>query len=454
MRPALVWRQQLFVGKLALLVLPALTPAARLGAQLSPNGPGFQVNTYTTSAQYEPDVAFAGGNFVVVWASVGSSSTDSWYTSIQARRFRADGAPLGAQFQVNTYTTRAQTEPAVAADAQGNFVVVWRSYGAVGDASGSSVQGQRYAANGSPLGGQFQVNSYVTSYQDYPAVASDALGNFVVAWESGAANNGDSDGVSVQAQRYAASGAAQGGQFLVNSYTTGNQRNVDVAADGLGNFLISWHSVGSNGGDTSSSSAQARRYTGSGAPLGVQFQVNSYVTNSQNSPAVSADAQGNFVLAWESDGSAGGDTLGLSVQARLFDAAGVAGGSDFQVNGFTTDWQRIADVTMDPLGGFVVAWESFAAVGDTSSRSVHARRYLANGTPREGEFQVNTYTTNYQDRPAVASDTQGDFVVVWESLGSSGSDTDNQSVWARRYDALFRDGFESTDTSRWSAANP
>lgn len=438
-----------------LFAVQALGPAAFLRAQVSPNGPEFQINSYTTSSQYSPDVAAdAAGNFVVVWTSLGSSGTDSWYSSIQGRRFRSDGTPLGAQFQVNTYTTQAQRQPAVATDAQGNFVVVWRSYGAVADASGSSVQGQRFAANGTPLGGQFQVNSYTTSYQDYPAVAADALGNFVVAWESGAADNGDSSGVSVQAQRYGVSGAAQGGQFLVNSYTTGHQRNPDVATDGLGNFLIAWHSFGSTGGDLSTTSAQARRYTASGAPLGVPFQVNSYTTNSQNLPAVGADALGNFVVVWESDGSAGGDTSGLSVQARRFDSGGVAAGGDFQVNGFTTDWQRIVDVALDARGGFVVAWESFAAAGDTSNRSVHARRYLANGTPREAEFQVNTYTTNYQDRPAVASDAQGNFIVVWQSLGSSGPDTDAQSVWARRYDALFRDGFASGDLLRWSAALP
>ena len=438
-----------------LLVASAVVPGSRLAAQLSPNGPEFQVNSYTTSSQYSPDVASdPAGNFVVVWTSLGSPGTDSAYASIQGQRFRVDGTLLGAQFQVNTYTTKAQKQPAVAADAQGNFVVVWRSYGAVADASGSSVQGQRYAANGTPIGGQFQVNSFTTSYQDYPAVAEDALGNFVVAWESGAAGNGDSDGVSVQAQRYAVSGAAQGGQFLVNAYTTGHQRSPDVAADGQGNFLIAWHSFGSIGGDISTTSAQARRYTGSGAPLGAQFQVNSYITNSQNLPAVAADALGNFVLAWESDGSAGADTSGLSVQARRFDSSGVAAGGDFQVNVFTTDWQRLADVAMDSQGGFVVVWESFAAVGDTSSRSVHARRYLANGTPREAEFQVNTYTTNYQVRPAVASDARGNFVVVWHSLGSSGTDTSAQSVRAQRYDALFRDGFAGGDLLRWSAAVP
>ncbi len=40
------------------------------------------------------------------------------------------GAPIpaGTEFQVNTYTTDAQYAPAVASDSAGNFVVVWASY--------------------------------------------------------------------------------------------------------------------------------------------------------------------------------------------------------------------------------------------------------------------------------------------------------------------------------------
>ncbi len=40
--------------------------------------------------------------------------------------------------------------------------------------------------------------------------------------------------------------------------------------------------------------------------------------------------------------------------------------------------------------------------------------------PRAGEaFQVNTYTLGSQARPSVATDEDGNFVVVWQSSGSS-----------------------------------
>ena len=38
-------------------------------------------------------------------------------------------APLRGEFQVNSFTTDSQRNPAVAIDGQGNFVVVWEGYG-------------------------------------------------------------------------------------------------------------------------------------------------------------------------------------------------------------------------------------------------------------------------------------------------------------------------------------
>ena len=82
-----------------------------------------------------------------------TTKTTSYY-SIQARRFDSTGMPLGSQFQVNTYTTRFQTYPAVASDAAGNFVVVWES-----EESNDSIQGQRYDSTGMPQGSRSGINS-------------------------------------------------------------------------------------------------------------------------------------------------------------------------------------------------------------------------------------------------------------------------------------------------------
>ncbi len=89
---------------------------------------------------------------------------------------------MGSEFQINTHTTSGQVHPAVAVDADGDFVVVWQSLGQ--DGSSYGVFGLRYDSGGMAQGGEFQVNTYTTSSQFGPAVAADADGDFVVAWES------------------------------------------------------------------------------------------------------------------------------------------------------------------------------------------------------------------------------------------------------------------------------
>ncbi len=56
----------------------------------------------------------------------------------------------------------------------------------------------------------------------------------------------------------------------------------------------------------------------------------------------------------------------------------------------------------------------------------------------------------------MAAATDGDFVVVWQSAGSSGSDSSSFSVQGQRFvpSLIFTDGFESGDTSAWSSTVP
>lgn len=68
------------------------------------------------------------------------------------------------------------------------------------------------------------------------------------------------------------------------------------------------------------------------------------------------------------------------------------------------------------------------------------------------EGQVDTYTTNSQNNPVVGYGGDGNFVVVWHSVGSSGTDTSGRSIQGQRFAIpLFADGFESGDSSAWSS---
>jgi hypothetical protein len=57
----------------------------------------------------------------------------------------------------------------------------------------------------------------------------------------------------------------------------------------------------------------------------------------------------------------------------------------------------------------------------------------AAGTPQGAEFQVNTYTTSYQENPSIGVGAFGGFIVAWDSGGSGETDTSAGSVQARRF---------------------
>ncbi len=435
-----------------------LTLVPSLAAAQFPAGDQFQVNTYTTNEQERASVGpDGGGGFVVVWHSNGSSGTDTGY-SIQAQRYASDGSPAGTEFQVNTYTPGGQLTPAVGPDGAGGFVVAWTDDPPLSGADTSaSVQAQRFASDGSPIGDQFQVNSSTSGSQSSSAIGPDGAGGFVVVWNSESSSGTDTDRWSIQAQRFGADGSPLGSEFQVNTYTTDYQAWPAVGPDGAGGIVVVWESDGSNGTDSYARSIQAQRFAADGSPVGGEFQVNTYTSFEQRKPDVSADGDGGFVVVWESRGSNGTDTSDYSIQAQRFLGDGSPVGDQFQVNTYTTHGQEEPVVGPDGTGGFVVAWYSLGSSGsDNNGFSVQAQRFGADGSSIGSEFQVNTYAGANQVYPALAEDGAGGFVVAWESYGSSGTDTDEWSIQAQRFTdgAIFSDGFESGDTSAWSATVP
>jgi hypothetical protein len=429
----------LHVGGILIFALPLQAPtwAQPLGAE-------FQVNTYTTSYQRWPAVGPDGaGGFVVVWHSAGSSGTDTSSYSVQGQRYTSMGAAVGAEFQVNTYTTSYQRFPAVGPDGAGGFVVVWESTGSSGtDTSDRSVQGQRYTSAGTAVGTEFQVNTYTTSDQRFPAVGPDGAGGFVVVWQSGAIRGED-----VRGQRYTSAGTAVGAEFQVNTYTTSTQYVPAVGSDGAGGFVVVWGSFGSSGTDTSFTSIEGQRYDSTGTAVGAEFQVNTYTTDGQGEPAVAPDGAGGFVVVWTSQGSSGTDRNFNSVQGQRYTSAGAAVGAEFQVNTYTIYGQYRPAVGADGPAGFVVVWASYGSSGTDANMSVQGQRYTSAGAAVGAEFQVNTYTTNYQGTSAVGPDGAGGFVVVWDSRGSSGTDTSLASIQGQRFAAAATTTTISTTTS-------
>jgi hypothetical protein len=411
-----------------------------VGAQPFPlDSEEVQVNAFTTGEQWPTSAAaLPDGRFVVTWISRGSFGDDGDGNSVQLRLISAGGEPLGPrEIQANTFTTGHQEWPRVAALDDGNFVMVWYSEGSFGDDEDESVQARRFRSDGVPLdASEFQVNTYTPGSQAPYGVAALAGGGFVVVWSSYGSWGSDDSFSSIQARRFGAEGVALDPmEVQVNSYSTGRQTSPRVASAADGSFVVVWTSEGSLGGDNWLRSIQARRFAAGGTPLDpVEFQVNSYTRYDQAGADVSMTSEGDFVVAWTSSVTNGND-LHIGVQARRFAADGTPRDpEEFQVNVITNGGQGGGPIAFNAEGDFVIGFGSTDSPGDDPDDSPQARRYQADGTPVDAiEFQLNTYTTSWQFGPSIAAGPDGDFLAVWPSRGSYGDDSSEMSVQARRF---------------------
>lgn len=325
----------------------------------------------------------------------------------------------GSEFLVNNTTAGQQQEASVAALTAGGYVITWQSDAQ--DTSGVGIYGQVYGADGTKVGTEFKVNSTVANDQVTPSVVGLTGGGFVVTWASAIQ---DVSGWGVYAQRYGATGVAVGSEFKVNTYVSDNQDVPSVSALTSGGFVVTWESANQDG---SGWGIYTQRYDSSGVASGSETRVNTQTSDNQFYPSVASLTDGGYVVTWSSyaqDGSTWG------IYAQRYASTGTASGSEFRVNSFLTSDQIYPDVTGLSDGSFVITWQSYDQ--DGSANSVYGQRYSAAGTAAGSEFRINSYTNDQQQEPTVTGLSDGGFVVTWESVGKDGS---GWGISGQRYDA-------------------
>lgn len=163
----------------------------------NPVGAEFEVNTYPAGDRHHHRTSVAmgpNGNSAIAWAS--HLPEDDWW-SVYAQLYNSFGNKIGYEFKVNSYTKGTQFRPSIAMDADGGFVVAWTSISPEG--SGWGVYAQRFDSTGLAVDQEFQVNSQSTKTQSNPSAAMDANGNVVIAWTS---KDQDGDGYGLFMRKF------------------------------------------------------------------------------------------------------------------------------------------------------------------------------------------------------------------------------------------------------------
>jgi hypothetical protein len=373
---------------------------------------------------------------------------------------------------VNHYATGTQGVPSVGVTDGGAFVVAWASQNQDGDAYGV------FARRFSTLTLDIDGDGTVGPLTDGLLVLRRLFGFSGSALTSGAVSPGCTRCTADAIQPFLDFAIAPqgpvlpaGGEFQVSSLTMNAQNTAAVSMSQDGAFVAVWQDSDNDG-----QGIFGRRFDANGSSQGVQFAVNRFTTGDQWVPAVDRGADGSFVVVWRQTAFNRTDLKG-----RRFDAAGVpqdfgdfyaqAGeegsfygapaiainsldhfvvtwtgsggfvdtgvfgrrvfGPEIQVNTYTGS-QTDTDLAMDGEGDFVVVWDSLGQEGQPYQHGIFARRFNAAGAALGNEFQVNSYTQFSQRYPAVAMSSDGAFVVVWEDRDQFGN---SKAIFARRFNA-------------------
>ena len=429
-------------------IRPSLFIACALLAQAVSVKAAAQTNYYTTNGteyavigslpgdQVFPDVAISTNGGFLVWQD---NATDGSGWGISARRLDTTLSGTLGTFRVNVQGTGNQENARVALLKNGGAVFAWQG----GPLSRQHIYARFLNSTNTFLTtNDVLVSASTNNFQLNPAVAVLSNSNLVVVWSS-YNQAGSSSMQDIYGQLLTATGQKIGSEFLVNQFTTYNQRTPSVAALAGGGFVVTWVSeqqrqlsaaLGNNTSSyiTSNSTSAllpsvdiyARLFTATGTANGNEFLVNSG-NNPCANPNVAGATDGSFLIAWSVRDLVNRENS-LDIFARTFSGSGI-GGTAFYVNSHLYGDQYAPRVSA--LGAdYLVTWTSLAQ--DGSREGVFGQFVHSDGALTGAEFGVNKTSVGQQMQPALAADGVNQFLVVWTSFNGFPNTFD---LYAQRY---------------------
>ena len=326
------------------------------------------VNTTTTGTQNEPDIAqLANGNILVTWTSysdAGIGSPDG--AEVLGQLFDPMGARIGTEFVINAASTAEdERDSDIVALPGGGFIVIYHAddFEAVG---GSNIVLEEFSATGAPVSEIATVvqDTGLGAFPNYAnprgAAASDTSVLIVYEKSTGLGASG------IFGKIYNPATNSYSSEITVISGEGNTSAEVTVLSNG--NYAIVANRSDTAGGGDNSLIFRVLSSTGSNVVL--QTVVAGTATNGaiDTEVAITALTGGGFVLAWSSIDGADTDVLyKVYSNAGAEVASGVAGSIS------ATDDNNEAAVTALADGSFVIVYD------DDVNDTVHATHFSATG---------------------------------------------------------------------------
>lgn len=196
----------------------------------NPRGPAFRVNQPLPSlaAANAAIAADDDGQVLIAW-----DAPDASGTGVYSRLYSARGEALGDAERVNTTTASRQEHPAVA-HLEDEFLVLW--HGATGERFRTRIYGQRLDGNGQHIGGEIEVSHGALEYEYDPAIVATPNGNYFVAWMLW----DSSFPRALRGRELAADGSPIGGEINVNTFRMDAQYRSSLAVHPRDGVMAVW----------------------------------------------------------------------------------------------------------------------------------------------------------------------------------------------------------------------
>lgn len=455
-----IWALTLFLTIIYVLILCQSTFAGFIFS----NPEALNINAATDSGpDNKPRIAKDKvGNWLVVWHSNDTlGNTIGTDGDILFSRSTDNGTTWSAPMALNTNAYSDQsidTDPRIATDGNGDWLVVWQSNNHLNNTIGTdydilvSHSGDHGITWSAPS--VLNKNAFTDSGYDKNAqIVTDCAGNWIVIWYSNdSLNNTLGTDMDILISRSVNNGNTWIAPVAMNSNaSTDSAQDLSpkIATDGNGNWLVVWQSIeiiedtiGTDGDILIARSGD----NGTTWSSPVALNINAFTdTGHDYDPDITTDGNGNWVAVWQSRENLCSVSYSLppicigtdeDILVSRSDDNGVTWSAPAALNtNAVTDSgnDTSPEIVTDGKGNWLAAWVSFDSLGDTigPDRDILmslSRNMGASWTP---PLPLNTNATEDSGTdygPQLAVDNQGNCLVVWYSTenldGTIGTDLD------------------------------